>query len=148
MKKIIGIDPGKKTGIAIFIDGKLNKLLTTTPFELMVSFLPEEKPGLVVFEDSRLISYMYNVYNSKSSQNMASSMKMARNVGTIDAWCSLIDDFCNKNDIECFGVSAKKKGSKIDSKAFFNITGYDLRSNEHERDAAMVVISSKTHLIR
>lgn len=117
----------------------------------MVILLPKEKPDIIVFEDSRKIT---NVFNSKISNKRyiekseaLVAMSIARKVGTIDAWSLLIEDYAIKNKIEYFGISAKKKGSKIDSKAFNQITGWSKQSNQHERDSAMTVLSINAHRI-
>lgn len=110
----------------------------------MVILLPKEKPDIIVFEDSRKIGFMYNAVGTQSK---AAAMSIARKVGTIDAWSHLIEEYAIKNKIEHFGVSAKKKGSKIDSKAFNQITGWSKQSNPHERDSAMAVLSINAHRI-
>ena len=81
---IVGIDPGQQTGIAVFESGKLWKLDTIDPFEI-VAYITAAKPARVIFEDSRLISHMFTTVKSRPA-----ALKMARNVGEIDAWCKLI----------------------------------------------------------
>ena len=49
---LLGIDPGKQTGIAVFRDGKLTGLHTSDPLA-MISFIRAEPPGRIIFEDSR-----------------------------------------------------------------------------------------------
>jgi len=125
---IVGLDPGTNTGVAIFEDGKLTKLTTWTPIQL-ITLLPSLSVKSVIFEDSRLTS---PVWSRGTSQ--AARMKIARNVGQVDAICNLICALCEEMKINAHGISPKHKG-------FNKLTGWDKKSNQHERDAAMCVFS-------
>jgi hypothetical protein len=131
---VIGIDPGLDTGVAIFKDGYLSELLTMRPFGV-AKYLELVCPtSLVVYEDSRIQS---NVFTA-AKQPRAVALKIARNVGNIDAWCSLIEDSCKANRINTVSISPKAKGAKLDAAQFEAITGWSGSSNQHTRDAAMV----------
>ncbi len=132
MALILGIDPGANTGVATFIDGALARLDTISPHEIERT-LREAMPARVVFEDSRLQSHTWT--RAKSG---AASAKMARNVGQVDAWCTLITAICSELGIPAHGISPAGKGSKVQADRFAILTGWQARSNEHERDAAMV----------
>lgn len=127
---VIGIDPGRHTGIATYQDGKLIALDTISPLGLERAIEPADR---VVFEDSRLISFMFTTVKSRPA-----ALKMARDVGQIDAWSGLITAICATLNIPCHGISPKGKGKKLDAKQFALITGWVGKSNQHERDAAMV----------
>lgn len=130
--RLIGIDPGVNTGVARYESGVLTELATIEPHEIE-RVLRELKPGRVVFEDSRLQSHTWT-----SAKSKAATAKMARNVGQIDAWCSLITALCADLGIPAHGISPAGKGAKLNAQAFGARTGWTGRSNEHERDAAMV----------
>ncbi|MEY4427213.1 MAG: hypothetical protein RL535_1511 [Pseudomonadota bacterium] len=127
---ILGVDPGVSTGIAIYRGGELILLETIHP--AYIGGFINESSG-VVFEDSRLQSRVWSAAASK-----AASCKIARNVGEIDAWCRLITELCERKGIPALGISPKAKGAKMDADAFAKLTGWDRRSNQHERDAAAV----------
>ena len=91
------------------------------------------RPARVVFEDSRLLSYTWTTIKSRPA-----ALKMARNVGEVDAWCKLIVAVCEQFAIPAHGISPKGKGAKVGAEQFTRVTGWDKRCNEHERDAAMV----------
>jgi hypothetical protein len=130
---VLGIDPGINMGVAIYANGKLSELKTVLPWQI-VDELAKQQPGLVVFEDSRAQSHIWSAKNvSKAAQQ-----KIARNVGQIDAWCTLLQAACSDKDIDCIGISPKDKGAKTNAKPFQDITGWRGLSNEHTRDAAMV----------
>ena len=131
MKTILGIDPGASTGVAVFQAGALWKLETIAPHEI-ADYITKAKPARVIFEDSRLTSFMFTTVKSRPA-----ALKMARNIGEIDAWCKLIVSVCADIGIPAHGISPKAKGKKLDAAEFTNVTGSTLRSNQHERDAAM-----------
>ena len=132
MSLILGIDPGSNTGLATYIGGNLVHLDTIAPVEIAAR-IELARPARVVFEDSRLLSYTWTTIKSRPA-----ALKMARNVGEVDAWCKLIVAVCEQFAIPAHGISPKGKGAKVGAEQFTRITGWDERSNEHERDAAMV----------
>lgn len=129
MRIVIGVDPGQHTGIATYHDGKLTILKTIKPHQMRDAIVGAD---MVVFEDSRLTSFMFNTVNSRPA-----ALKMARNVGQIDAWCSLIDAICEEAGIKAYGISPKQKGAKLNAEQFESVTGWMQGSNQHVRDAAM-----------
>lgn len=129
---ILGIDPGSHTGLATYIGGKLVHLDTIAPVEIAAR-IELARPARVVFEDSRLLSYTWTTIKSRPA-----ALKMARNVGEVDAWCKLIVAVCAKFDIPAHGISPTRKGAKVDAERFAALTGWTGASNEHTRDAAMV----------
>jgi hypothetical protein len=127
--KILGIDPGANTGVAIFVDGQLTEIETTTPWRLREKF---EGVGLVVLEDSTLQSHVWTPAKGTAA------LKIARNIGEIDAWCKLIKAECGARGIAYRSISPKDKGAKLTADEFKKLTGWTGKSNQHERDAAMV----------
>ena len=132
MSLILGIDPGANTGVASYIGGKLVHLCTISPVEI-ADKLESVRPSRVIYEDSRLQSHVWTTSASK-----AAASKMARNLGEIDAWCKLIVAVCERLDIPAHGISPLGKGHKMAADQFERITGWTGRSNQHERDGAMV----------
>lgn len=132
MSLVLGIDPGAHTGVAHYLDGQLARLETVAPHRIERT-LREAMPDRVVFEDSRLQSHTWT--RGKSG---AASAKMARNVGQVDAWCTLIEAVCGELGIPAHGVSPAAKGAKVQADQFAIRTGWAGSSNEHTRDAAMV----------
>ncbi len=132
MSVILGIDPGAHTGLAIYRDGALVALRTIAPVELEAEIVALW-PIRIIFEDSRLQSHTWTKAASR-----AAAAKMARSVGQVDAWCSLIVAICAKHGIPAHGISPLGKGGKLNAEAFEKATGWTASSNEHNRDAAMV----------
>jgi hypothetical protein len=129
---ILGVDPGASTGLAAFDGGAITFLKTIEPHSIEHN-LRHYMPARVVFEDSRLESKVWTAAGSRAAQ-----LKIARNVGQIDAWCSLITSVCADLGIPAHGISPTAKGAKLDAAAFALVTRWAGRSNQHERDAAMV----------
>jgi hypothetical protein len=132
---LIGLDPGSFTGVAIFENKKLTRLMTWTPLQL-ITLLPSLSVDRVIFEDSRLISPVWG-----RGTTSAAKLKIARNVGQVDAICNLICSLCNEMKVSAHGISPKHKGRKLDTETFNKITGWTKKSNQHERDAAMCVLA-------
>lgn len=131
---VIGIDAGVNTGIAIYKDGGLKELSTIEPIDIANIFICYAgDPLFVAFEDSRLQSHVWIPGQSKGV-----AANIARKVGMVDAWCYLIERLCEKYDVAYMRVSPKAKGQKLNAEEFKQITKWDGKSNQHERDAAMV----------
>ena len=152
MTMVVGIDPGQKCGIAVYEDGEMRELFTVAPHELLgtlrlrlVAVMKREKANVgannhsplmaVIYEDSRLQSFLWN---ARGKHQLGVALKAARNVGMVDAICAQIAGWCEDEGVRYYGVSPKDKGAKLDAEAFKNITGWTARSNQHERDAALV----------
>lgn len=132
MSIVLGIDPGVSTGIAVFQDGALWKLETIAPHQI-AGYLAAARPARVVFEDSRLTSHVFSTVKSRPA-----ALKMARNIGEIDAWCRVITAVCAELHIPAHGISPAGKGAKLNAAQFAAATGWTAKSNQHERDACMV----------
>ena len=134
MRPIIGLDPGQKTGVSVFHggNGAIQYLLTVSPDQID-ALLIEHMPRLLVFEDSRRQSAVFG-----RGVNPRAMLKIARNVGEVDQICRQICETCRKLEIDVIAVSPLAKGAKMSAEQFRAHTGWSGRSNQHERDAAMV----------
>ena len=135
---VFGIDPGVRCGLALYDGGKLSRVLTFKPHELL-EFLHNEtrmnEVAAVVFEDSRLQSH---VWAADGRGKNTGALKIARNVGMVDAICAMIEGICEDWNCVYYPVSPKNKGAKMDRKEFEQFMGVKMHTNQHERDAAMV----------
>lgn len=130
---VLGIDPGLQSGVAIYANGALNELMTAQP-KHVEHYIKSVNAGLVVFEDSRLQSTVFAAPNAGPRVRL----KVARNIGEIDAQCREIEALCAALGIRCIGVSPRAKGKKLNAAEFAALTGWEYRTNQHQRDAAMV----------
>lgn len=131
---VLGIDPGASTGLAGFVGGALAFLETIEPNALERT-LREYAPGRVIFEDSRLEK---RAWNARTKSDYGAALATARSLGQVDAWCSLITAICADLGIPAHGISPAAKGAKLNAANFVLATSWAGRSNQHERDAAMV----------
>lgn len=130
---VLGLDPGVNTGLAVYRDGKLVELDTIEPYQIHNVWSSFYEAKFVVFEDSRLQSHVWI-----PSQSKGVAANIARKIGMVDAWCYMIERGCELYDIPYMRVSPKAKGEKLNAEDFKRITGWTGKSNQHERDAAMV----------
>ncbi len=131
---ILGIDPGTQTGLAYFDKGELFKLETVHPLDLKEKLVTAwTEFDQVIFEDSRLTRPVWS-----RDTSAAARLKIARNVGMVDMVCNMIVQACEQAQKPARGISPKAKGAKLSAARFEMVTGWTARSNQHERDAAMV----------
>ena len=137
--RVIGIDPGLSTGIAIYQDGALQQLETISPWDFKRYALDYLQPDLVVLEDSTMQAHVF----TRGAGNVG--LKIARNIGEIDAWCKMIKHQCGDVNMAYLAISPKDKGAKRNAAEFERITGWTGASNQHTRDAAMVAWAHKNY---
>lgn len=134
---LLGIDPGTQTGAATFIDGRLHSIDTITQqalLDLLVNGTINGAVTGVVYEDSSKQKHVWH----RTGLHPAAMLKVARNVGMVDEMCRNIARVCKEQGIPSLGVSPLAKGAKLDAVAFMQRTGWQLRTSQHGRDAAMV----------
>jgi hypothetical protein len=140
---IIGIDPGNVTGVAAFTrDGGLQlKSFRHTNMLLWLDMISTEQQPQnirVYFEDSRLQKSNWSAYG----QSPRAAAKIGRNIGSVDAKCTDIERLCRSLEIPATPIAPLKKGrngKKVGPEDFARITGFAARTNQHCRDACMVM---------
>ena len=134
---MIGIDPGKHTGIAIYNTGMKELILCSTLLihkAMDVISALDHSDVFVRVEDARLRKWFgKDAYLKKQG------------AGSIKRDCTIWEDFLNDKKIPHEMIHPLKGSTKLSTEMFFNITGYKGRTSNHARDAAMLVfgISSK-----
>jgi hypothetical protein len=132
---ILGIDPGVNNGIAQFINGELMFLDTLTTINLIYLLKQESfEIDAIIIEDSRLQSHVFTGQKS----NVATRLNIARKVGQVDCICGIVQSLCSELAIDYIAISPKQKGAKLNAEQFRALTGWEGKSNSHERDAACV----------
>jgi len=136
---IIGIDPDLvKSGVAVTEGGKILTLDAIRFFELC-RFIDEHKHQCVFhLEDveSNKPTFQRNV-------NQSAMRKIAQNVGQVKAVCRLLVEY-----LDGAGANYKLikplvghvKRAKKDAEFFNKLTGWQGRSNEDKRDAALLAL--------
>lgn len=130
---MVGVDPGVHTGFAEY-DRLRRKLVRVTALKLHEAWarvLELHQAGQlhsVTFEDARLRTY----FGEKGREAL-------QGAGSVKRDCSAWADFLGAHGIAHHAISPKNKGAKLDAAPFARITGWTERTNEHGRDAAMLV---------
>lgn len=143
---IIGIDPGKNTGIAIFKNKQLAELKTLTPYETVL-FIQDNFSDIkrAVIEYSKGQSFIF--VDPKSRSRPSAFGKIGRNIGQVDGLCELFIECLETNKIPVEKISPLSKGHKMKSAEFkLNFPEFKGQTNEHERDAAKIVFKFNYHL--
>jgi len=130
---IIGIDPGVNTGCAVWDrEMKTFELLGSNSIvmvqKLLLRFLTKGTSFYVRLEDAR-----------KRKWFGKSGREQLQGAGSIKRDCQIWEEFFEHYNIPYELVPPKNNKTKLDAKSFAKYTGYKLRTNEHARDAAMLV---------
>ena len=129
---LIGIDPGKKTGVAVWDRSgkKFTEIRTVGIVEAMESVLSlhREQPVELWFEDARLRTW----FGTKGAE-------AKQGAGSIKRDCSIWEEFCLCHGIVSRAVKPQRGSSKWSSVYFQNVTRWAGRTSEHARDAGALV---------
>lgn len=127
----IGIDPGVKTGFAVIQDGLLIDVACHPihkAMKLTRGFILR-MPLIVYIEDARKRKWFGNA-----------GVERLIGAGSIRRDCKIWEDFLTDCKIDFCLVPPKSNSTKLSHEAFCQITGWSgRRTNEHGRDAAMLV---------
>lgn len=133
----IGIDPGVKTGFAVWNSEKQKflEISTCTITEAMNRviihrnmFLTSGKDIMLHIEDARLRKWYGN-----------SGREKLQGAGSVKRDSKIWEDFCKENDIEYRMVAPKNNRTKVSKEYFTKITGWTKPTTDHARDSAMMV---------
>ena len=135
----IGIDTGVHTGLAIW-DGKGRRFLSIE--ELKIHRAMDVVEALAKANAREVRARVEDARQRKWIPNMGSirnEIGRAKGAGSVERDCSIWEDFLADINVPCEMVAPKNNVTKQRQEAFANLTGWTQRTNEHERDAAMLV---------
>lgn len=137
----IGIDAGVNTGVAVAVDGVLQSVqsMTITQAMQLVFAVLHQSPTLYI-EDARKRTW-FGGMDAKQAKHGAG---VREGVGSVKRDCQIWEDFCKEQGIEFVLVHPAANKTKLDAKDFGRITKWEGRTNEHGRDAAMLVFGRQT----
>lgn len=140
---IVGIDPGVTTGLAQWstrakVLGMVGSLPIHRAMDYVRSLPPDPDGLLVIFEDARQRSWFG-----------AKGWEALQGAGSIKRDCTIWQDFLTDSSIPFVAQKPGRSPTKRSAEWFAQVTGWDGRTNEHARDAAMLVygISSERGLL-
>lgn len=131
---LIGIDVGVHTGVSTYnsTTKKLEKVQSLKIHEAMdyvkKQFAVNGQSLKVYFEDARQRNWFGN-----------SGREKLQGAGSVKRDSGIWEDFLSSLNIPFEMIPPKRNRTKLDNISFKNITGYNERTNEHGRDAAMLV---------
>lgn len=135
---LIGIDTGTNTGFSVYDTNAGLKLVTTLKIHIAMSEVLRYRDiyGLdnifVRFEDARQRRWFGNA-----------GREQLQGAGSIKRDCTIWEDFLKDNGIDYEAVAPARNKTKLSQQYFEKITGWTKRTNEHARDAAMLVFQYK-----
>ena len=136
MKILIGIDTGVHTGFAVAFDhgagGELQRVESLSITQAMQCVLEYEdehdlKDITLYIEDARLRTWF------------TGGREKAQGVGSVKRDAQIWEDWCKEQDINYKMIHPASNATKKKAVDFKRKTGWTGRTNEHARDAAMLV---------
>lgn len=138
---IIGIDTGVNTGICVYERRKkvffsLQSTMIHLAINLVTNYCQLDSSHVFVrVEDARLRKWIPRQKNEKAERGRAAG------AGSVKRDAGIWEDFLIDMRIDHQMVAPKNNKTKMDSVMFKRITGWDKTTNEHSRDAAMLVFN-------
>lgn len=141
-KLLIGIDPGVTTGFAVW-DRTERRLATVESHGAIgamsaVLELAREAEVEVWFEDARLRKW----FGDADARQKRSGAGIREGVGSVKRECALWKEFCEFHGIAHRPIKPAAGTTKLDAARFNALTKWGGRTNEHARDAAMIVFGA------
>jgi hypothetical protein len=131
---MVGVDPGVTTGLAEWDRhgrrlAAVGSMLLHEAWARVLELRDAGQLHSVTFEDARLRTGYFGERSAAKLQG----------AGSVKRDCSAWADFLGAHGIPYRSISPRAKGAKLDAEPFARITGWRGRTNEHGRDAAMLV---------
>lgn len=141
----IGIDPDLvKSGVAVAVDDKLITLDAMSFFDL-IRFIDEHKhKARFVLEDVEADKATYH----RRGTSQATMRAIAQKVGMVKAICRLLSDYlegAGADYVKVRPLQGAVKKAKRDAAFFNRLTGWEGRTNEDKRDAALLALYGENH---
>jgi hypothetical protein len=137
----IGIDPGVATGYATWdrIERRLVTVCSMPIHEAMDEVRGTHRAGLlhsVVFEDAHQRKW----FGGADARQARSGAGIREGVGSVKRDCTIWRDFLTAQGITFQAIKPAAGSTKWDADTFARMTGWTAQTNNHGRDAALLVI--------
>lgn len=135
---IVGIDPGTDTGYAEWhvLEQRLLAVESMLIHQAMQRVL-ERKPALVIFEDARQRQWFGNA-----------GREVLQGAGSIKRDSVIWQDFLTDHHLPFVAHRPMVGGTKMQSAPFARLTKWTARTNEHARDAGMLVYQMNLPMVQ
>ncbi len=134
---MIGIDPGTNTGVAVWDkrEGKLIEVRTTSIHKALF----DVEFSIQVFGDKGVLIRCENPNTWKPHKGTdRHDVSKLQGAGSIKRDFAIWRDFAKDLGIDFEGVNLHSSLKKLSDYNFRRMTGWDMRTSEHARDAAML----------
>ena len=131
----VGIDTGVHTGLAVW-NGKEFTQVDTLPLWRALEVVEElhrEDCVTVVFEDARLRKWI------PRERSLSQFKGRAMGAGSVRRDAQIWEEFCAGKGIPFLPVAPRPGLTKWDAQTFARVTGWEGRTSNHARDAALLV---------
>ena len=136
MKILIGIDTGVHTGFAVAFDhgegGELQKVQSLSITQAMQCVLEYE-------DEHDLKDIMLYIEDARKRTWFTGGREKAQGVGSVKRDAQIWEDWCKEQGINFKLIHPAANATKKKVEDFTRMTGWTGRTNEHGRDAAMLV---------
>lgn len=134
----VGIDCGENTGVALYnSETRQLERLETVQLHQALSYVlylsHHEEAVTVVFEDARKRQWF------KQEKNMAEYRGKLMGAGSVKRDCTIWEEFLTFYKIPFLAIPPQRGATKWPAETFNAVTGWQGKSNEHNRDAALLV---------
>lgn len=132
----IGIDAGVNTGVGVVENGVLKSVSSMTITQALFYVLSvKHKAPVLYIEDARKRKY----FKKMDEQEEKYGSGAREGVGSVKRDCQIWEQFCIEHGLEYKLVSPAANTTKTTAKFFKAVTGWQGRTNNHARDATMLV---------
>ena len=136
MKILIGIDTGVNTGFAVAFDhgegGVLQKVESLSITQAMQSVLEYE-------DEHDLKDIMLYIEDARKRTWFTGGREKSQGVGSVKRDAQIWEDWCTEQGLNYKMIHPAANATKKKAVDFKLMTGWTGRTNEHGRDAAMLV---------
>jgi len=134
-KFLIGIDPGKDTGFAVYdTDEKAFVLCKKYSFWEAIEKLAYYKTfGFLAYVELPKTKHVWH----SGAKNQNAKNRTAVNVGSVIREAELIVEWLEREEVEHKTVAPK---GKVNDAVFRKLTGWPGRTSQHARDAGMLLV--------
>jgi len=145
----VGIDPGYETGFAVWNSAE-KKLIQCKALRIHRAF--EELEALrvafgdlaVIFEDARLRTW----FGAADARQRKYGAAIREGVGSVKRDCVIWHDYLTDHGYAFVNRKPTAGGTKWPAANFARATGWTERTNEHGRDAAMLVFGLPLSIVQ
>jgi hypothetical protein len=137
-KILIGIDPGFTNGFAVY-DCETKQLTSVLGLKTYQVIFEIDRLTDSLFIKDLITVYIEDPTTWKPFKGIANQAHRMKGAGSVTARFHAILEYLEDNDIKHVRVPIQGNAKKMNAEMFKKVTGYNERTNEHGRDAALLI---------